>query len=58
VLWYDPTNGNADEWVLDNNGQWATSINLGSHPGNFQIAGTGSFVNGNSTSDVLWHANT
>jgi hypothetical protein len=59
VLWYDPANGNVDEWVLNNNGngQWAESVDLGSHPGNFQIAGTGSFVNGNSTSDILWHQN-
>jgi hypothetical protein len=32
------------------------SIDLGSHPGNFQIAGTGSFVNGNGTSDIIWHS--
>ncbi len=57
VLWYDPSNGNVDEWVLDTNGQWVTSIDLGAHPGTFQIAGTGSFVNGNSTSDILWHQN-
>ena len=58
VLWHDPSNGNVDEWVLDTNGQWVTSINLGAHPGNFQIAGAGAFVNGNSTSDILWHSNT
>ena len=56
VLWYDPSTGNVDEWVLDLNGQWAASIDLGSHPGNFQIAGSGSFFSGNVTSDILWHS--
>jgi hypothetical protein len=54
ILWYDPTTGATDEWLI-NNGQWARSIDLGSHPGNFQIAGAGDFT-GSSTSDILWHS--
>jgi hypothetical protein len=52
ILWQNPT-GDVDEWLI-NNAQWAGSVDLGSHPGNFQIAGIGAFVNGNSTSDILW----
>ena len=54
ILWYDPTTGGTDEWLI-NNGQWAGSINLGSHPGNFQIAGAGDF-NGDGIAGVLWHS--
>ena len=55
ILWQNPTTGDVDEWPI-NDGQWAASVNLGIHPGNFQIARTGAFVNGNSTSDILWHS--
>jgi hypothetical protein len=46
--------GDVDEWLI-NNGQWAGSIDLGTHPGNFQIAGIGDFT-GSGTSDILWHS--
>jgi len=54
-LWYDPNTGDTDEWKISN-GQWAGSVDLGTHPGSFQFAGAGAFVNANSTSDVLWQA--
>ena len=52
VLFYDPSTGGTDEWVIAN-GQWANSINIGSHPGNWQVAGVGNFT-GNNTADVMW----
>jgi hypothetical protein len=55
ILWQNPTTGDVDEWLIAN-GQWTASIDLGAHPGNFQIAGAGNFVNGNGTSDILWHS--
>ncbi len=51
-LWYNASTGDTDEWVI-NNGQWATSIDLGTLPG--QIAGVGDF-NGDGTKDILWHS--
>ncbi|HVU86722.1 MAG TPA: hypothetical protein VHD36_05345 [Pirellulales bacterium] len=54
-MWYDPNTGDTDEWKISN-GQWAGSVDLGTHPGSFQIAGAKAFVNANSTSDVLWQA--
>ena len=56
ILWYNPSTGDTDEWLLTN-GKWAASVDLGTHPGGFQIAGAGNFMNGNSTSDILWHSN-
>ena len=53
ILWQNPTTGDVDEWQI-NNGQWAASVDLGSHPGSgWQIAGTGDFF-GNGTDDILW----
>jgi len=53
ILWYDPTTGDVDEWLIAN-GKWSASIDLGSHPGNgWQVAGVGDFT-GNGTDDVLW----
>ncbi len=54
ILWYNASNGDTDEWLI-NNGQWAGSIDLGTHPGGFQIAGIGDF-NGDGTKDILWHS--
>ena len=52
VLWYDPTTGDTDEWQLSNT-QWAASVDLGTHPGDYQISGVGDFF-GNGIDDVLW----
>ena len=54
ILWFNPTTGDTDEWLI-NNGKWAASMDLGTHPGNFQIAGVGDF-NGDGTKDILWHS--
>jgi len=42
-------------FTASDNGQWAGSIDLGTHPGNFQIAGAGDF-NGAGSAGVLWRA--
>ncbi len=56
ILWFNPNTTDVDEWVLDTNGQWATSIDIGKRPDTgWTITGTGSFVNGGNTSDILWH---
>src|SRR5208282_5415740 len=44
--------GDTNEWRLSNT-QWAASVDLGTHPGNYQISGTGDF-NGDGIDDVLW----
>ncbi len=51
---YNASTGNTDGWLI-NNAQWAGSIDLGVHPGNFQSAGVGDFT-GAGTGDILWHA--
>jgi hypothetical protein len=53
VLFYNPSTGDTDEWLISN-GHWAGSIDLGTHPGgNWQVAAVGNFT-GNNTADVLW----
>jgi len=52
ILWYNPSNGDVDEWQLAK-GQWAASVDLGSHPGNYQIAGIGDFFD-TGRDGVLW----
>ena len=42
VLWYNPTTRNVDMWKIAN-GQWAGSVNIGSHPAGWQPAGVGDF---------------
>jgi hypothetical protein len=54
VPWYNASTGDTDESLI-NNGQWAGSIDLGTHPGNFQIAGVGDF-NGAGNASILWHS--
>jgi hypothetical protein len=62
ILWFNASTGDTDEWLI-NNGQWAGSVDLGTHPANpvsgasFQIAGVGDF-NGAGNASVLWHAST
>jgi len=41
-----------DEWVLSN-GNWAASLDPGTHPIGFQVSGIGDF-NHDGTSDLLW----
>jgi FG-GAP-like repeat len=53
ILWYNSTTGDVDEWQIAE-GQWAASVDLGSHPGSgWTIAGVGDFF-GNGNDDVLW----
>ena len=52
VLWYNPATGGLDLWKMAN-GQWAGSVDLGTHPAGYQISGIGDF-NKDGTSDVLW----
>ena len=53
ILWQNPTTGDVDEWQIAN-GQWANSVDLGSHPGSgWSIAGVGDFF-GNGRDDILW----
>jgi len=41
-----------DEWILSN-GNWAASIDPGTHPAGYQVSGVGDF-NKDGTSDLLW----
>ena len=50
-------NGNVDEWILANGGQWDASSEPGSIPSGYQAVGTGDFT-GNGTSDILWQNST
>ncbi len=53
ILWQNPTTGDIDEWQIVK-GQWAASVDLGSHPGSgWAIAGVGDFT-GNGIDDILW----
>jgi hypothetical protein len=60
ILWFNPTTGDVDEWLM-NNGAYAGHVDLGTHPPNsmdgasFQIAGVGDF-NGAGNASVLWHS--
>lgn len=51
-LFYNQSTGDYYKWLIAN-GKWAGSIDLGSHPGNYQVAGVGTFT-GNNTADVLF----
>jgi Peptidase M10 serralysin C terminal len=53
VVWYNAITGKIDLWKIDN-GQWAGSVDLGSHPLGWQPAGLGDLT-GDGTGDVLWH---
>jgi hypothetical protein len=53
ILWQNVNDGTLDLWKMKN-GAWASSVDLGKHPGTgWQIAGAGDF-NHDGTSDVLW----
>jgi hypothetical protein len=52
VLFYNQNTGDLDEWLIAN-GKWAGSIDLGVHPGSYQVAGVGAFTS-NNTTDVLF----
>ena len=53
VVWYNATTGKVDLWKIAN-GQWAGSVDIGSHPLGWQPAGIGD-LNGDGTNDLLWH---
>jgi hypothetical protein len=53
ILWNNSSTGDVDEWQIAN-GQWAGSVDLGTHPGSgWTISGVGDFF-GNGREDVLW----
>ena len=52
MLWFNPTTRDADIWKISN-GQWAGSVDIGTHPAGYQPVGIGDF-NHDGTSDVLW----
>ena len=53
VLWYNVATGRADVWKIAN-GQWAGSVDLGSHPAGWQPVGYGD-LNGDGTGDLVWY---
>ncbi|MEJ0078397.1 MAG: VCBS repeat-containing protein [Alphaproteobacteria bacterium] len=52
VLWFNAATRDVDLWLIQN-GQWAGSVDIGTHPAGWSIAGVGDF-NRDGTSDVLW----
>ena len=40
VLWYNATTRDAEVWKISN-GQWAGSVDVGTHPAGYQPAGSG-----------------
>ena len=48
-----PTTRDVDLWKISN-GQWAGSVNIGTHPAGYQPSLSGDF-NGDGTSDILWY---
>ena len=53
MLWRNPTTGQVEGWVMQN-GQWSSSVTLGSFDPAYRVAGTGDFDH-SLTADVLWH---
>ena len=53
ILWHNTSTGDFAEWIIQN-GHWAGTVDFGTVAG-WNLAGSGSFVSGNSTSDMLWH---
>ena len=53
VLWVNPTTNETDVWTL-NNGHWAASTTIGSHPAGYQVVGVDDF-NKDGTDDVVWY---
>ncbi len=55
ILWYNAGDNQIDIWELSSNGQWAASVNPGTHPNvGEEVAGIGDFYN-NGTDDILWY---
>ncbi len=52
MLWFNAATRDVDLWLIQN-GQWAGSVDIGTHPAGWSIAGVGDF-NRDGTSDVLW----
>ena len=52
LVWFNPTTGNVDIWLLANGG-WSASSDVGNHPTGWQLFGTGDF-NADGTSDIGW----
>ncbi|MGB9366676.1 MAG: FG-GAP-like repeat-containing protein [Xanthobacteraceae bacterium] len=52
LLWFNPSTGNVDIWLLANGG-WSASSDVGNHPTGWQLFGTGDF-NADGTSDIGW----
>ena len=53
VVWHNPTTNGIDIWKI-NSGQWAGSVDVGTHPVGYRPALAGDF-NGDGTSDIAWH---
>jgi Peptidase M10 serralysin C terminal len=53
LVWYNVATRSGDLWKIGN-GQWAGSVDLGSHPSGWQPAGLGDLT-GDGTGDVLWY---
>ena len=53
MLWFNPTTRDVDLWKISN-GQWAGSVDIGTHPAGLAAGVIGDF-NGDGTSDVLWY---
>ena len=50
MIWFNPATRHVDLWKIAN-GQWAGSVDIGTHPAGWQPSCTGDF-NGDGTSDV------
>ena len=56
VVWYNPTTNNVEIWLLQN-GQWAGSVDIGTHPAGSVAVGVGDFDH-NGVSDIMWRDTT
>lgn len=52
VLWYNAATGDAEVWKIAD-GQWAGSVDVGSHPAGSVAIGVGDFDH-NGAADIMW----